>query len=178
MLPTVFDAWSHTVALRHRPCGRDGLAARAGYRQSFDARMYMQRVWFRRQCAIIWAHGVVVSHPLSMREALGSIPSVSIWPLQRRCVVPPDEATWPRHLGGGPSEGWRQPSARGGAAVPMKVTCLLRCPARGRAEERDRDRGRGSRTGREGETACPFSRHVLRIPFGDHPLKLERYRED
>ncbi len=25
------------------------------------------------------AHGVVVSHPLSMREALGSIPSVSIW---------------------------------------------------------------------------------------------------
>ena len=31
-----------------------------------------------------WAHGVVVSHPLSMREALGSIPSVSIWPLQRR----------------------------------------------------------------------------------------------
>ena len=26
-----------------------------------------------------WAHGVVVSHPLSMREALGSIPSVSIY---------------------------------------------------------------------------------------------------
>jgi hypothetical protein len=25
-----------------------------------------------------WAHGVVVSHPLSMREALGSIPSASI----------------------------------------------------------------------------------------------------
>jgi hypothetical protein len=25
------------------------------------------------------AHGVVVSHPLSMREALGSIPSVSIF---------------------------------------------------------------------------------------------------
>ena len=24
-----------------------------------------------------WAHGVVVSHPLRMREALGSIPSVS-----------------------------------------------------------------------------------------------------
>ena len=38
-----------------------------------------------RQCCPIacsckhcnWAHGVVVSHPLSMREALGSIPSVS-----------------------------------------------------------------------------------------------------
>ena len=29
------------------------------------------------------AHGVVVSHPLSMREALGSIPSVSIWILWR-----------------------------------------------------------------------------------------------
>ena len=29
------------------------------------------------QCpATNWAHGVVVSHPLSMREALGSIPSV------------------------------------------------------------------------------------------------------
>ena len=28
-------------------------------------------------CAFHWAHGVVVSHPLSMREALGSIPSVS-----------------------------------------------------------------------------------------------------
>ena len=28
-----------------------------------------------------WAHGVVVSHPLSMREALGSIPSVSIFRL-------------------------------------------------------------------------------------------------
>ena len=28
------------------------------------------------------AHGVVVSHPLSMREALGSIPSVSIFVLQ------------------------------------------------------------------------------------------------
>ncbi len=27
-----------------------------------------------------WAHGVVVSHPLSMREALGSIPSVSSLP--------------------------------------------------------------------------------------------------
>ena len=26
-----------------------------------------------------WAHGVVVSHPLRMRKALGSIPSVSIW---------------------------------------------------------------------------------------------------
>ena len=25
-----------------------------------------------------WAHGVVVSHPLRMRKALGSIPSVSI----------------------------------------------------------------------------------------------------
>ena len=29
------------------------------------------------------AHGVVVSRPLSMREALGSIPSVSIWILWR-----------------------------------------------------------------------------------------------
>ena len=33
------------------------------------------------------AHGVVVSHPLSMREALGSIPSVSIMALPW-CMVP------------------------------------------------------------------------------------------
>ncbi len=31
----------------------------------------------RRLAYSRWAHGVVVSHPLSMREALGSIPSVS-----------------------------------------------------------------------------------------------------
>ena len=31
------------------------------------------------------AHGVVVSHPLSMREALGSIPSVSILGLSEKC---------------------------------------------------------------------------------------------
>ena len=39
--------------------------------------------WLRHHCVlrffliIVWAHGVAVSHPLSMREALGSIPSVS-----------------------------------------------------------------------------------------------------
>jgi hypothetical protein len=32
------------------------------------------------------AHGVVVSHPLSMREALGSIPSVSTAGLKAACV--------------------------------------------------------------------------------------------
>ena len=32
-----------------------------------------------RGCPFLtWAHGVVVSHPLSMWEALGSIPSVSM----------------------------------------------------------------------------------------------------
>ena len=39
-------------------------------------------LFFVLQCnkyaLIIWAHGVVVSHPLCMRKALGSIPSVSI----------------------------------------------------------------------------------------------------
>ena len=36
---------------------------------------------FERVCSpsVHGAHGVVVSHPLSMREALGSIPSVSIF---------------------------------------------------------------------------------------------------
>ena len=37
----------------------------------------LKQVVPRLKCTI-WAHGVVVSHPLSMREALGSIPSVSI----------------------------------------------------------------------------------------------------
>ena len=33
------------------------------------------------------AHGVVVSHPLSMREALGSIPSVSMSGCLLRCLI-------------------------------------------------------------------------------------------
>ena len=37
----------------------------------------------RAQC-LMWARGVVVSHPLSMREALGSIPSVSMLPAMQR----------------------------------------------------------------------------------------------
>jgi hypothetical protein len=37
-----------------------------------------------------WAHGVVVSHPFSMREALGSIPSVS------SLGVMPRLCDWPR----------------------------------------------------------------------------------
>ena len=41
---------------------------RGGSRQSNAAQTFAR-----------WAHGVVVSHPLSMREALGSIPSVSIF---------------------------------------------------------------------------------------------------
>ena len=32
----------------------------------------------RKAAEIIWAHGVVVSHPLRTRKALGSNPSVSI----------------------------------------------------------------------------------------------------
>ena len=40
-------------------------------------RMFNIPLVFRNKCRR--AHGVVVSHPLSMREALGSIPSVSIW---------------------------------------------------------------------------------------------------
>ena len=38
----------------------------------------------RCAAAVIWAHGVVISHPLSMREALGSIPSVSMLPVMQR----------------------------------------------------------------------------------------------
>ena len=35
-------------------------------------------------CSVHWAHGVVASHPLRMRKALGSNPSGSIFPLHRR----------------------------------------------------------------------------------------------
>ena len=35
-------------------------------------------VWVNLQMKYHWARGVVVSHPLSMRAALGSIPSVAI----------------------------------------------------------------------------------------------------
>ena len=38
------------------------------------------------QSSLVRAHGVVVSHPLSMREALGSIPSVSIFYVVEMCV--------------------------------------------------------------------------------------------
>jgi hypothetical protein len=41
----------------------------------------------RMSCSFIRAHGVVVSHPLCMRKALGSIPSVSIVSL--RCPATP-----------------------------------------------------------------------------------------
>ena len=45
----------------------------------------------RVSCFFIRAHGVVVSHPLCMRKALGSIPSVSIvslrCPTSTHCVV-------------------------------------------------------------------------------------------
>lgn len=45
--------------------------------------------WHQRH--INWAHGVVVSHPLRMRKALGSIPSVSI--------VCPHSVVWCAHCG-------------------------------------------------------------------------------
>ena len=44
------------------------------------------------------AHGVVVSHPLSMREALGSIPSVST--LAPACFFTPMPGVFPSIPGG------------------------------------------------------------------------------
>ena len=82
----------------------------------------MQTGLFGRTCNITWAHGVVVSHPLSMREALGSIPSVSIWLLQRRLLVLPDAATWTRRRGrastGGAGEAQRGLRCGGTDEVP------------------------------------------------------------
>ena len=48
---------------------------------------------------IIWAHGVVVSHPLRMRKALGSIPNVSIgqWTsVHRSGAGPPQPSEYQR----------------------------------------------------------------------------------
>ena len=43
-----------------------------------DQRLAREPAWCQREASLFaWARGVVVSHPLSMREALGSIPSVS-----------------------------------------------------------------------------------------------------
>ena len=41
-----------------------------------------------------WAHGVVVSHPLRMRKALGSIPSVPIQLLSLTDYDPGDPPAW------------------------------------------------------------------------------------
>ena len=46
--------------------------------RSRDSEFYRANDLFRRRF-LHWAHGVVVSHPLRMRKALGSIPSVSIF---------------------------------------------------------------------------------------------------
>ena len=45
----------------------------------FNPRLQQRRQQPKPLANVNWAHGVVVSHPLSMREALGSIPSVSIF---------------------------------------------------------------------------------------------------
>ena len=44
----------------------------------FNPRLQQRRQQPKPLANVKWAHGVVVSHPLSMQEALGSIPSVSI----------------------------------------------------------------------------------------------------
>lgn len=58
-------------ASRHASCGsrKTGSASGCCLRHSPQ-----------RARIVNWAHGVVVSHPLRMRKALGSIPSVSIFP--------------------------------------------------------------------------------------------------
>ena len=68
--------------------------------QDDRSELVVSRAWSRVSCvsagsaALIdlwsllsdWAHGVVVSHPLRMRKALGSNPSVSIFP--NRSTIP------------------------------------------------------------------------------------------
>ena len=69
----------------HRPHGGDFLFIRvrlvsyAAYRHLCVARSGSMGIAVSHtSLTLLRAHGVVVSHPLSMREALGSIPSVSI----------------------------------------------------------------------------------------------------
>ena len=52
---------------------------------SHAARVMLERL--KVTATLSRAHGVVVSHPLSMREALGSIPSVSIFAFVSRVTV-------------------------------------------------------------------------------------------
>ena len=50
--------------------------------REFSRRIYEQskHLYQYQALHLSWAHGVVASHPLSMQEALGSIPSVSMLP--------------------------------------------------------------------------------------------------
>ena len=57
----------------------------------------------RAQC-VMWARGVVVSHPLSMRGALGSIPSVSSGMTPLPAGLPWHRGPWNMHLPRGKHE--------------------------------------------------------------------------
>jgi hypothetical protein len=74
----------------------------------------MQLMQMDMSCAR--AHGVVVSHPLSMREALGSIPSVSISYLnvvKHACVLSTSQHEYERN-GNAPGSEW--------ASTPQKMS--------------------------------------------------------
>ena len=94
-----------------------------------------------------WAHGVVVSHPLSMREALGSIPSVSIF------------------AAGGPSAG----TAAARRGLVHGATCRAKASLAPRRLAPPRQtQGRGTRAGTTGNWAaghgCRLGRPGLRAP--------------
>ena len=94
----------HTVSrklARWTTCARHPRQGTSGHRRSHQAVMTLpapacvlqQRQGLSSRIAR-WAHGVVVSHPLSMREALGSIPSVSRMTTASCASHMPEHVAW------------------------------------------------------------------------------------
>lgn len=110
-------------------------AARLRFAPQYRQQMLRVRSVHWHQRHINWAHGVVVSHPLRMRKALGSIPSVSIVCLHSvvwcaRCGSFCFAAIlWQRSLAR--REGQQHPSRLRHAVFRQACAhCLLHCLAR------------------------------------------------
>ena len=81
-----------------------------------------------RAAEIQRAHGVVVSHPLRMRKALGSNPSVSIILVGAGCLRPPMAGGNARPPAGAPSSPCRaRPSAQNCRVIVRRVKILACC---------------------------------------------------
>ena len=115
------------------------------------------------------AHGVVVSHPLRMRKALGSNPSVSILPHRVQCIVPAPGVC--RHLhtrtACGPVRAWvwgggLGTGEEGPAGITMHGTPLRWSSGAGAAPALRRSHDQHGRR-------CSRGRHVLHMRCGRTP---------